>query len=142
MAAYGETSGLLPQLKDPHGKVYDSQNWDESSSEQLALARTYIGIVSERNPRVHFATPKNPDNFLETRTWDKTVDSAIAGEDHTKLDPKITNFFLRQEGVGDQRPKKWYANLKRKFSLGPFNNVGGGDAPRGTKTYIDFYGVD
>lgn len=141
-AAYGETSGLTPQLKNPKRSPYDSTNWDEASAENLRKARIYVGIVSERNPRVHFALPPNAANSIEERVWNDSVEAAIEGSDSSKLDKRVTNFFLRQQGIGKQYPDKWPKTLKVLESVGPFNNVGGGDVPAGPNTYIDFYGEE
>jgi len=139
-AIYGETSGLTPSLKNPKAGSYNPSNHDPHSAEQLARARAYIGIVSERNPKVHFAKPPSSGNPIEASAWNHSVDAAIDGHKPEGLDPRVTNFFLRQEGIGRQVPP--WTGMRRYLSLGPFSNVGGGDVPRGPKTYIDFYGED
>lgn len=141
-AIYGETSGLTPQLKDPKGNPYNPANWREDSARRLLTARTYVGIVSERNPRVHFSLPPDSANAIEERVWNDSVDAAIAGTNPDHLDERVTNFFLRQEGIGRQSPESWPKSLKVLVTVGPFNNAGGGDVPRGPNTYIDFYGKD
>jgi hypothetical protein len=141
-AIYGETSGLTPQLKNPKGSSYNPENWREDSAKKLATARAYIGIVSERNPRVHFSLPPDSANSIEARVWNDSVDAAIVGKNSDHLDRRVTNFFLRQEGIGRQKPENWSKTLNVLVTVGPFNNAGGGDVPRGPNTYIDFYGKD
>jgi hypothetical protein len=138
-AIYGETAGLTPQLKNPKSSPYNRSNWDADSAVQLETARTYIGIVSDRNPNVNYAAPANANNSIQAQTWSDAVDAAINGNNSSQLNQNVTNFFLRQEGIGRQTPQGW-GNLERHLSLGPFNNVGGGDVPKGPNTYIDFYG--
>ncbi|MFZ4124722.1 MAG: hypothetical protein ACOYJ2_01450 [Rickettsiales bacterium] len=137
-AIYGETSGLTPILKDPKKSPYNPANWEPDSAARLKRARTYIGIVSMRNPRVHYASPSDPKNPIQSRVWKDSVDASIAGDDETQLDKRVDHFFLRQEGIGRQTPP--WPELERVHSIGPFNNIGGGDVPKGPKTYIDFYG--
>lgn len=59
-----------------------------------------------------------------------------------QLDDRVTNFFLRQDGIGHQAPRTWPETLKVIVTVGPFNNVGGGDVPRGPNAYSDFYGKE
>jgi hypothetical protein len=136
-AIYGETSGLFPQLT--HSKnPYNPKNWDKNSAHKLEKARIYVGIISERNPKVHFVLPNNLNNDIISRAWSDSIKAAIKAK-NTKLHPNIDHFFLRQDGVGVQAPW-WGKKLKKYHSIGPFNNFGGGDVPKGSKTYIDFYG--
>jgi len=137
-AIYGETSGLTPVLINPNGNPYNSNNWNPNSTEQLNTAKTYIGIVSDRNSYVNYALPSDTNNPIEAAAWASSLNSAINGSDGSQLDSRVTNFFIRQDGVGTQAPN--WPNLQLHMSLGPFNNVGGGDVPKGPNTYIDFYG--
>lgn len=137
-AIYGETSGLTPKLLNPNKNPYNPKNWNSDSASKLHLARAYIGVVSGRNPKVRYAVPTDPKNGIQAQTWGLAVDAAISGGDGTILDPRVTHFFLRQEGVGRQTPP--WQGFSRYYSIGPFNNVGGGDVPRGSNTFIDFYG--
>jgi len=137
-AIYGETSGLTPQLLNPKRSVYDPKNWNSDSAKKLHRARIGIGIVSERNPKVNYAEPSDPNNAIQAQTWSLAVDAGISAGDDTALDPRVTHFFLRQRGTGRQTPP--WPELTRYYSMGPFNNVGGGDVPKGPNTYIDFYG--
>jgi hypothetical protein len=137
-AIYGETSGLIPELLNPGTNPYNPSNWDSDSASQLEKARTYIGIVSERNPSVNFASPSDATNPIQMRAWNLSVEAATNAADGSLLDSRVTNFFLRQDGIGIQTPP-WHG-LHMIMSLGPFNNVGGGDVPKGANTYIDFYG--
>ena len=76
---------------------------------------------------------KNP---IEKRAWEdckKAADQA----DFWDMFPDVNNFFLRQDGVGTQEPP--WANGDPEFTYGPFINVGGGDVPKGNRTYIDVY---
>ena len=138
MAIYGETSGLYPKLLSPNKSPYDQSNWDIQSAQMLHTTRTYIGIVSERNPKVHYASPIKPNNPIQASAWRLSEAAAREGGNQQLLNPKITHFFLRQDGVGLQRPP--WQGYQRYLSLGPFLNIGGGDVPRGGNTYVDFYG--
>jgi hypothetical protein len=135
---FGETAGLRPSLVDSKKGPYDPSNWDKASAEQLRLARKYIAIVSNRNTRVHRATPKNQNNPIEARTWNESLDAASDAVNDAELDPRITQFFFRQEERGKQVPS--WPGYRRYMSFGPFHNVGGGDTPRGSKAYIEFWG--
>jgi len=67
--------------------------------------------------------------------------AAKEAKDDTKnktLPVNVTHFFIRQEGQGSQKPP-WAENMILSKSYGPFRNIGGGDVPKGDKTYIDFY---
>jgi hypothetical protein len=136
-AIYGETSGLFPQLKNKKLSVYNPKNWDEASSKKLHNARVYIGVISVRNPKVHFAKPRDAKNPIQSQIWDFAVDAGLEAGDDTKINKRIKYFFLRQDGIGRQTPP--WAGFERLLSVGPFNNVGGGDVPKGPNTYIDFY---
>lgn len=135
---YGETAGLRPALLNRSGSPHDPANWDPASADRLATARVYVGIVSDRNSNVWSDWPTDPGNPIQAKAWDLAVDAAVGSADATQLDSRITNFFMRQEGVGRQVPN--WPSLRRHLSLGPFYNVGGGRVPRGPETYIDFYG--
>ncbi len=136
---YGETAGLKPALLNRSGSPNDPANWDPASADRLATARVYVGIVSERNSDVWSDWPTDPENPIQARAWNLAMDAAVRGADGTQLDSRITNFFMRQEGVGPQAPD--WPGSRRYLSLGPFYNVGGGAAPAGPETYIDFYGM-
>ena len=136
---YGETAGLLPtraadapaDKKNP----YDSSTWDKDSTAQLQEARQHIMDVSTRNSNVRRA--KASDNPIEQQVWNANMDAA------RQSDGGRTGqyFFIRQEGVDKQRPSKdqgWGQGAPLK-SYGPFRNVGGGDVPRGNRTFIDIY---
>ncbi|MEJ0063416.1 MAG: hypothetical protein WDO70_09530 [Alphaproteobacteria bacterium] len=129
---------MTPQLIDPKKSPYNPSNWDKDSANKLHAAKVYVGIVSDRNPLVHYDKPRNADNSIEAYAWGRAVEAAIDAADGTRLDLRVTNFFLRQEGEGRQTPP--WLGLTRYLSLGPFNNAGGGDVPEGLNTYIDFYG--
>jgi hypothetical protein len=142
MAAYGETGGLTPMLKDPHGNPFDPKNWDSASAAKLAQARIYIGIVSQRNPKVNFLLPSDPSNPLQARAWNFSVDAAIEGAHSEQLPDNVNHFFLRQDGIGQQKPD-WPPRVKKRFSMGPFHNAGSRSKTRShRKTYIDFSGED
>ena len=133
--AYGETRGLYPQLKDPGMNLYNRSSWEDASFAELQRAREWIAIVSERNPVVHAEEPIK-GNYLEERAWGLSAEAAKRANQEG-LPPDAKNFFLRQEGVGPQDPG--WDDLEKYESIGPFQNTGGGDAPRGPKLYIDFY---
>ena len=137
-AIYGETSGLLPQLLNPGKNPYAQENWNSDSARKLHVARVYIGVVAQRNPKVHYAVPTDPANSIESQAWSLSIDAAIEAGNDSVADARITHFFLRQGGVGRQIPP--WPELRRYYSMGPFINMGGGDVPQGSNTYIDFYG--
>jgi hypothetical protein len=137
---YGETRGLLPQ-KSPSAKghnTYDRGNWSSDSFQELQQARRNIMDVSERNPRIHRAEPGDKANAIDKSVWDDNTDAAAQSGGTLPGN----HFFIRQAGVGSQRPPK-KAGFGRTGnpirSYGPFVNVGGGDAPKGGHAYIDIY---
>ena len=137
-AIYGETAGLRPRLLDPAKSPNDPANWELSSAAQLAQARAYVGIVSDRNNAVHRVGPPDGSNHLESRAWSQAVEAARQGSDDSQLDPRITQFVLREGNDGPKTPRGWTSHVM--LSLGPFYNVGGGDIAAGPQTFIDFYG--
>ena len=137
---YGETSGLVPEKSadaPKNASPYDRGTWDPTSTQQLQDARTNIMDISERNSTVKSATPDDPKNKIEQAAWQDNVSAAknSHGADPGKF------FFIRQEGKGRQHPPKkaGYGQGKPIKEYGPFRNVGGGDVPRGRRTYIDIY---
>jgi len=135
---YGETSGLVPQkLPDApaNANVYDRRTWDGNSARHLQEARTNIMDVSERNPVVHRAKPGK--DAISQATWHDNMHAA-AGSTGTLPG---NHFFIRQQGVGHQRPPKsqGWGQGKPIRTYGPFRNVGGGDVPKGDHTFIDIY---
>jgi len=139
-AGYGETRGLLPQKSADAKKhsPYDRTTWDKDSFDELQEARRNIMDVSDRNPRVRRTRPGEKANAIEESVWNDNKNAAA----NSGGELPGNHFFIRQAGVGPQRPPK-----KAGFgqtgdpvrSYGPFINVGGGDAPTGKHTYIDIY---
>ncbi|HXZ01133.1 MAG TPA: hypothetical protein VEI03_14120 [Stellaceae bacterium] len=133
---FGETAGLYPHSIDPDRSPYDPANWDTDSADNLAAARQYIGIVAGRNGQTHSADA-DLSNPIETRAWADAANAAAkAHANPDLLDEHIDHFYLR--GNGDTR-NPW-PTLTRYLRIGPFRNVGGGDAGRGNDLYIEFYG--
>jgi len=131
---FGETAGLYPESKDPSKPPHDPNNWVEGSADDLATARRHVGIVAGRNSETYPATPNKPS---EGPAWDAaTAAGKAAHENPAELDPEIDRFFIRGKGI-DKRP---FSERDFYYRLGPFRNVGGGDAPAGNDTYIEFYG--
>lgn len=138
---YGESSGLFPQLQAGTTNPYHPGNWDPQSVEQLKTAREWIAGVGLRNPKVY---KKSADlsNRTERMVWNLATDAA-QGAQNLQLPPGVDHFFMRQDGMGSQKPP-WgkdgapYEGKPYK-TFGPFINVGGGKVPAGNKTYIDFY---
>ena len=137
---YGETAGLVPERAvdaNPKKKSpYDSSTWDPSSTQQLQDARQNIMDVSDRNSNVKKATAS--DNSIEQQAWNANMDAAK--KSNGSLPGKY--FYIRQEGANNpQRPSKkaGYGQGTPLKSYGPFRNVGGGDVPRGNRTFIDIY---
>jgi hypothetical protein len=138
-AGYGETSGLLPQAL-PHAKgrnAYDRSTWDKNSFDQLQEARRNIIDVSERNPKVRRAKPGDRPHAIEKSVWGDNQHAA--SRSGGSLPGNF--FFMRQAGVGPQRPPKdaGFGQGEPVRSYGPFRNVGGGSVPKGDRTYIDIY---
>lgn len=135
---YGETAGLLPKKSPdapPKAHPYDRRTWDQNSVNELQEARTHIMDISQRNPNVHRARPGS-DTISQT-IWNDNIHAAATSAG--SLPGK--HFFIRQEGIGPQRPSKrqgWGQGTPIR-SYGPFRNVGGGDVPRGDRTFIDIY---
>ena len=137
---YGETSGLLPQ-KSADAKrhsPYDRSTWDQDSFDSLQEARRNIMDVSERNPRFHRAKPSVDANSIDRSIW--SDNRGAASKSDGTLPGKY--IFIRQAGVGPQRPPKkagYGQTAEPMRSYGPFTNIGGGDVPKGDRTYIDIY---
>lgn len=135
---YGETAGLLPEKSPdapPKAHPYDRHAWDQNSVSELQKARTHIMDISGRNSGVHRAKPgRDP---ISNDVWNDNMNAAANSTG--KLPGNY--FFIRQEGAGPQRPHKnaGYGQGTPIRTYGPFRNVGGGDVPRGSKTYIDIY---
>ena len=135
-AAFGETSGIYPEVLKPGENPYSSKNWDFGSWASLQIARAYIGAVSLVNPYVNFVAPPSSSGFVIHQAWQQAIRAASISKT-LNLPKNVDHFFLRQGGVGVQTPPWSHVRLYQSF--GPFINVGGGDVPAGTKTYIDFY---
>lgn len=139
---YGETSGLIPEKSadaPKHANKYDESTWDPASTQDLQNARTNIMDISERNGTVKRATPDDPNNSIQQAAWQANVSAA---KNSNGTGPG-KYFFIRQQGKGRQRPPKsagfGQGKTKPVHSYGPFRNVGGGDVPRGNRTFIDIY---
>lgn len=94
--------------------------------------------ISERNRNVAHAKPGKNAGQIEKSVWNdneqaaKRSDGTLPGN----------HFFIRQAGVGPQRPTKAarFGQAGRPIrSYGPCVNVGGGDVPKGNQTYVDIY---
>lgn len=146
LTAFGETGGLYPQqLPRPPGakdwSIYDHRTWDPKSYQQLQEARQDVAKVRERNSVVHERNGSGSRNPIVRRAWRDCV-AAANNASKSDLPPDVRHFFLRQEGEGPQYKKEWFPDGKRPTpyrSYGPFVNPGGGDVPKGSNTYIDFY---
>jgi RHS repeat-associated protein len=131
---FGETSSLTSEV-DKNGKPITTPGADPN----LDTARENVADVSKRNSGVYSHTPtaeelKNPQIKA---AWEAS--QAAANESKGSLPGKY--FFIRQEEVGKQRPSKraGFGQGTPIKSYGPFKNAGGGDVPRGSRTYIDIY---
>ena len=135
---YGETAGLLPE-RSPKAPAktnpYDRRTWDEDSMHELQQARRNIMDISQRNSKVRRGQP-GFDTTLQA-VWNDNMEAAKSSTGSLSGN----YFFIRQEGVGPQRPPKraGYGQGKPIRTCGPFRNVGGGDVPKGERTYIDIY---
>ncbi len=131
---FGETSGLTSEV-DKNGKPVTTPGADPN----LDTARENVADVSKRNSGVYSHTPtaeelKNPQ---VKAAWEAS--QAAANDSKGSLPGKY--FFIRQEGVGKQRPSQraGFGQGTPIKSYGPFKNAGGGDVPSGSRTYIDIY---
>jgi hypothetical protein len=97
---YGETAGLYPQ-KDAKDPTKD----DPKSAADLQEARRNIIDVAQRNAKVHRAQPQNPNNPIQKHQWNDNRDAARLSDG--SLRGKF--FFIRQNGVGNQRPPSYSA---------------------------------
>jgi RHS repeat-associated protein len=129
---FGETSGLSPALGPDHKP-------DPDSEKNLKDARENVGDVSDRNSNVYSHTPTSKElkNPQVREAWEASKDAA-RGSDGTKPG---NYFFIRQDKVGNQKPpaKAGFGQGDPIREYGPFRNVGGGDVPKGSNTYVDIY---
>lgn len=133
--AYGELAGVYPRRIDPNTPIYKEDNWEPASLDDLQKARAIMIEVAKRNSKVQRARP-NGDNVIEQMQWRLSKEAAEKAGTLTPAD--VRHYFIRQEGVGKQKP--YFApNATPYLTLGPFYNSGGGDVPKGNKTYVDFY---
>ena len=140
-AAYGETRNLFPQYKADitRPSLYDPAGYDPDSARMLAEARRLIAEIRSVNNSIYHADGSNAANPIEKRVWQDTA-SAIENTGKT-LALGLTNFFIRQEGKGRQKPD-YLKNAEPVLTIGPFQKKGrGGDVPEGVETYIDFYSL-
>jgi hypothetical protein len=140
-AAYGETRNLFPQFKPDINRpsLYDPADYDPDSARMLAEARRLIAEIRSVNSSIYHADGSNTANPIEKRVWQDTT-SAIENTGKT-LVLGLTNFFIRQEGKGRQKPD-YLKNAEPILTIGPFLKRGkGGDVPEGDQTYIDFYAL-
>ena len=140
-AAYGETRNLFPQFKNDIARpsLYDPAGYDPDSARMLAEARRLIAEIRSVNSSIYHADGSNAANAIEKRVWQDTT-SAIENTGKT-LALGLTNFFIRQDGKGRQKPD-YLKNAEPVLTIGPFQKRGkGGDVPEGSQTYIDFYAL-
>jgi hypothetical protein len=137
-AIFGETRGLYPQSVNPEGRPGDPANWETDSYDNLQKARTYVGIVAGRNDDILYNN-LNFSNPIEAQASNSAMNAGNAAQSNPDmLDARITQFFIRGEGVTRAAFPKQKHELY--LTIGPFRNVGGGDVPRGNNVYIEFYG--
>ena len=141
---YGETRGLYPQLnrvvKDPYRAATDPRNWDAQSFEDLQRARADIAQVYRNGGITWSEAPPPSSDALSTSQWQRGVYAAARASD---LPSNVRHYFLRahkgpqfkQIHINPATGKLYPINR----TYGPFINVGGGDVPRSTLVYIDFY---
>jgi RHS repeat-associated protein len=131
---FGETSGLTAEVgKD--GKPVRTASADPD----LKKARENVADISTRNKGVYSRTPtaeelKNPQIRA---AWEASQEAAAGS--NGSLPGHY--FFLRQDGIGKQRPSEaqGWGQGTPLIEYGPFVNAGGGDVPKGDRTYIDVY---
>ncbi|MFA7229890.1 MAG: hypothetical protein WC071_01340 [Victivallaceae bacterium] len=140
-AAYGETRNLFPQFKDGivRPNLYNPSAYNPESARMLAEARRLIAEIRSVNSLVNNVDGSITENPIEQRVWQDTA-SALENTGKT-LSLGLTNFFIRQDGIGRQKPD-YLKDAEPVFSIGPFLKRGkGGDVPEGDQTYIDFYSL-
>jgi hypothetical protein len=133
---YGETAGLYPKKKNLKGSTYDPRNWDADSEKQLREARQIIAEVQSRNDVIKKSSPTG-DNPIEQRQWKNAQDAATAAGNTSPKE--VGKMWMLQKNVGPQKPPASWNDWTLYKRYGPFENVGGGDVPRGHETYIEFY---
>jgi hypothetical protein len=124
---------LYPQKDTKNPKKDDPQ-----SAADLQKARENIMDIAQRNVKVHHGQPQDPNNPIQKRQWDNNRAAARLSDGSLRGN----YFFIRQNGVGNQRPPEsagFGQDGAPVVSYGPFINVGGGDVPRGNETYVDIY---
>ena len=133
--------GLKAQFKTEIARpsLYDPAGYDPDSAKMLAEARRLIAEIRSVNRAIYHADGSNAANQIDKRVWQDTV-SAIENTGKT-LSLGLTNFFIRQDGKGRQKPD-YLKNVEPVLTIGPFLKRGrGGDVPEGDQTYIDFYAL-
>lgn len=144
MAVYAETGGLFP-TRIARGSVYDPAYWESGfnpgGTGDLMLARRMVAETRKLNKRTHLKAFPADLHRLHLLSWYPCAEAAedTVGAELYPLPPGMRlHFFIRQDGVGRSKPA-YLRSVEPVLSFGPFVNVGGGDVPRGEKTYIDFY---
>jgi hypothetical protein len=132
---FGETAGLYPEHRKG-GSIFNPQSWTPSSVKALHDARREIGAVYKVNSVVGKGHPSA--DRLSQLAWHYCM---LAAQDAVFYTSPYRYFFLRQQGMGRQRPhaRSGFGQGLPGKSYGPFINGGGGDVPKGMHTYIDFY---
>lgn len=133
--AFGETAGLYPEHGE-HSSVYDPKSWSPLSAKALHDARREIAAISKINPAVGRARPSSDP--ISQQAWRYCM---LAAQDAVVYTSRYRYFFLRQRGIGLQKPSphSGFGQGTPGKSYGPFINSGGGDVPKGKHTFIDFY---
>ncbi len=144
--SWGETAGLYPITpglsKDAvtPAILYNPDQWDPTSVNQLLKARAAIEIIAKRNSKVQSGIP-NLDNDVEKELMPyhaKPVLRAMEAEvdREVRTDRDVRLFYISPNAVEAHHPADNESQLV--VSYGPFWNTGGGDVGRGY-VYIHFY---
>ena len=139
--SWGETSGLYPVTqKNPTNKqLNDPNQWDADLTEQLLKARAAIHLLADRNLKRWSANPNLSNTIEKMLASYHLTDNFPEVDTEIKDDSQVKYFYLSSDENATTpsiNSKYWDQEKVKKY--GPFYNIGGGDAAKGS-IYIHFY---